>query len=114
MNRGRERVAAEAGRPYIIRAGIGSPVAWTGKHGRVGMAHSIEIPLDADNPASPSRGEAIGRRRAIGRFAAVAALSLAGCVPQPNPNNPDELPAWSAYRLRRQRSGNRGEGGGRK
>lgn len=75
------------------------------------MTHSSEIPTDAGNPA-------IGRRRLIGRLAALVTLSLVGaaCVPQPNPNNPDELPEWSAYRRRgRQGSGNRGDGhGGRR
>lgn len=68
------------------------------------MTHSSEIPTDAGN-------RAIDRRRLIGRLAACVGLALAGaaCTPQPNPRDPNaELPAWSAYRLQRHRSGSRG------
>ncbi len=81
------------------------------------MRNSSEIMRAVGESASRSGGGMIGRRHAIGRLLAIIAVSSAGtgCVAQPNRNNPEELPSWSAYRLQRHRSGNHGgAGGGRK
>jgi hypothetical protein len=45
----------------------------------------------------------IGRRHLIGRVASIIAvpLTIAACQAQPRPEDPDDLPEWSAYRIRR-------------